>query len=81
MIDARHHGATMIVPCIPATDLFSEAERELTAFLSAVKVISGPYQVTDAARQWLQVLDDVNLPNEPSEECFRKVTLTEVASL
>jgi hypothetical protein len=68
-------------PCHPDAGLFRDAERELSAFLSAVTEVHGPQCVSTAASHWMRALDDVCLSNSASGECFRKVTLAAAVSL
>jgi hypothetical protein len=68
-------------PCSAGTDLFAEAEKELTAFVSAVIQVYGPQYATKAAEHWMQVLDDAHFPNVASKKCFRTVTVSAFASL
>lgn len=61
--------------------LFAAAERELAAFLSAINQVYGPQCVAMATERWMQALNEVRFPHSASKKCFRKVTVSAVASL
>jgi hypothetical protein len=65
-------------PCI---DLITEAEKELTAYLSAVKEVLGPESVNMAAERWLQALDEMCFSNLATKEPYRRVTYSAVSTL
>lgn len=68
-------------PCHPDSSLFAEAERELSAFLSAIETVRGRQCVTAAARQWISALEDLCPSAFASKECFRKVSMAAAVSL
>jgi hypothetical protein len=69
------------IPCPPNARLFMEAEKELSAFLSAVTEVHGEHCVMTAAKHWMQAFEDACPPAFPSRECFRKITLAAAVSL
>ena len=81
MMTLEQHFEPKTVSCSANTSLFTEAERELAAFLSAVTEVHGPQCVTKATEHWMRALEDIYLPSLGSKECFRRVTFAAVASL
>jgi hypothetical protein len=62
------------IPCSDAADLVTEAERELAAYLLAVKEVHGPNSVNMAAEHWMKALDEICLIKTTAKEPFRVVT-------
>ncbi|MGA2349665.1 MAG: hypothetical protein ABSF70_04455 [Terracidiphilus sp.] len=81
MISAEENVALKTISYIPGAGLFAEAERELSAFLSAVIAVHGPQCVMKAAKHWIEALDDVCPSASASRECFRKVSVAAAVSL
>jgi hypothetical protein len=81
MMNVSQYAAPKPTNCPPDARLFTEAERELSAFLSAVAVVRGQQCVTTAARHWMRALEDMCPSSFASRECFRKVTLAATVSL
>ena len=78
MMNVEERVAPRAVSCHPDAGMFREAEKELSAFLSAVALVRGQQCVTIAAKHWMQALEDACPSNFPSRECFRKITLAAV---
>jgi hypothetical protein len=51
------------------------AERELSAFLAAVETLFGPEQAKLSAEEWLDAIDQVLGPNQPTSRDWRAVTI------
>jgi hypothetical protein len=81
MMNVEEYVAPMTISYFSDAGLITEAEKELSAFLSAVNAIQGSQFVNRAARQWMGALEDASLPTFASKNCFRKVTLAAAASL
>ena len=81
MISVEQRVASQSVPSPACADLVTEAERELTAFLIAVKEVHGLRSVNIAIEHWMQALDQICLSSLASRESFRKVTFSAVSAL
>jgi len=81
MICAEQNYKPQSAPCSTYADLVTEAERELTAYLIAVKEIHGLHSVHIAAEHWMQALDEICLSNLNPKESFRRVTFFAVSTL
>lgn len=81
MLSVEQHDASQSVPSSSCADLVTEAERELTAFLIAVKEVHGLHRVNIALEHWMQALNQVSLSSLASKESFRKVTFSAVSAL
>jgi hypothetical protein len=81
MMTLEQDIAPKTIPCHPNAGLLAEAEKELSAFLSAVTAVHGQQHVMPAAKHWMQALEDVCPPTFASRECFRKVTRAAAVSL
>jgi 3-dehydroquinate dehydratase len=81
MICAEKDYEQQSAPCSTYADLVTEAEREMTAYLIAVKEIHGPHSVNIAAEHWIQALNEICLSNLKSKESFRRVTFSAVSTL
>ncbi len=81
MICAEQNHKAQSIPCSNFTDLVTEAERELTAYLIAVKEVHGPHSVNMAAEHWMQALDEICLSNLNPKESFRRVTFSAISTL
>ena len=68
-------------PSLSCVDLLTEAERELTSYLFAVKEVLGPESVNMAAERWMQALDDICISNLAAKEPYRRVTYSAVSTL
>jgi len=68
-------------PSSACAGLVREAERELAAFLLAVKEVHGPHRVNIAAEHWMQALNGICLSRLTSRESFRMVTLSATSTL
>ena len=68
-------------PSLSCVDLLTEAERELTSYLFAVKEVLGPESVNMAAERWMQALDDISFSNLAAKEPYRRVTYSAVSTL
>ena len=68
-------------PSFSCVDLVTEAERELTSYLFAVKEVLGPESVNMAAERWMQALDDISFSNLAAKEPYRRVTYSAVSTL
>ena len=62
-------------------DLITEAEKELTAYMFAVKEVLGPESVNMAAERWMQALDEMCFSNLTTKEPYRRVTYSAVSTL
>lgn len=69
------------VPSSTCVDMVTEAERELTAYLFAVKEVLGPESVNMAAERWMQALDEICFSNLAAKEPYRRVTYSAVYTL
>lgn len=81
MVCAEQNYKPQSAPCSTYADLVTEAERELTAYLTAVKEIHGLHSVNIAAEHWIQALDEICLSNLNPKESFRRVTFSAVSTL
>jgi hypothetical protein len=81
MMNVEQYLAPNPVPCQAITEAFTEAEKELSAFLSAVGTVSGQQCVTTAARHWMRALEEMCPASLATQECFRKVSLAAAVSL
>jgi hypothetical protein len=71
MICAEQIRESQSASCSTYADLVTEAERELTAYLIAVKEIHGLHSVNMAAEHWFQALDEICLSNLNPKEPFQ----------
>jgi len=81
MMSVEQDLAPQSAACRAKDGLIKEAERELSAFLTAVTEVHGPQCATTAAKHWMQAFEDICMPNLASKECFRRVTFAAVATL
>ena len=81
MMSAEKNYEPQSVPCSTYAELVTEAERELTAYLIAVKEVHGPHSVNIAAEHWMRALDEICLTNLNPKESFRRVTFFAVSTL
>ncbi len=81
MMKVEQYVALKTSPCQPDAGLFTEAEKEMSAFLFAVTAVNGQQCVTTAAEHWIQALEGVCPSTFVPKDCFRKVTLEAVVSL
>ena len=81
MMSVGLNMASKPIRCHPNAGVFAEAEKELSAFLTAVTAVHGEECVTTAAKHWMLALEQVCPPAFASKECFRKVTLSAAVSL
>jgi hypothetical protein len=81
MISVEQRVASQSVPSPACADLLTEAERELTAYLTAVKEVHGLHSVNNAIEHWMQALDQISMSGLASKESFRKVTFSAVSAL
>ena len=54
---------------------YAKAERELSAFFAAVKTSFGPEQAKLSAEDWLDAIEQVLGPNQPTSRDWRAVTI------
>jgi hypothetical protein len=80
MMSVEQYVAPKTFPCHPDARFLTEAEREMSAFLSAVTEVHGQQCVTTAADHWIRAFEEVCPPTFASRECFRKVTLAAIVS-
>jgi hypothetical protein len=80
MINVEEYATPQAMPC-HNHGLFTEAEKELSAFLTAVTELRGQHCVTAAASHWMRALDEVCPFTFATRESFRKVSLAAAISL
>ena len=68
------------IPCSDTPDMVTEAERELAAYLLAVKEVHGPQSVNIAAEHWMKALDGMCLSITTAKRPFRAVTYSALSS-
>lgn len=66
---------------LPCAELARAAEREFTAFFSAVREILGAEGASVAGEEWLEAFQTVQLPIASSGEMCREVTVVAAAGL
>ena len=81
MMNALQEVEEQLAPSVSCIDLVTEAERELTAYLFAVKEVLGPESVNMAAERWIQALDEICFSNLAAKEPYRRVTYSAVSTL
>ena len=81
ILEEEEYVAPRTIPQALNAGVFAEAEKELSAFLSAVTAVHGQQCVTTAAKHWMLALEEVCPPSFASGGCFRKVTFAAAASL
>jgi hypothetical protein len=67
-------------PTVPASDLpivdqLRMAERELSAFFTAVEILFGPKQAKLSTEDWLDATEQVFGRNQPTQRDWRAVTI------
>jgi NAD(P)-dependent dehydrogenase (short-subunit alcohol dehydrogenase family) len=68
--------------CVQLTDrFFILAERELSAFISAVEKVFGPEQARRSALDWIEELERINWPPGDSVPDWRQITVAASARL
>ena len=72
----RLHGnptkESLLAPC---ADLLHRAEREMAAFISAVDHLFGFEHSQRAAEYWIEHLEKMSLPRNPTPPLLRQVTI------
>ena len=68
------------ISCSDTTYMVTEAERELSAYLLAVKEVHGPQSVNMAAEHWMNALNEICLSKTTAKEPFRVVTYSALSS-
>jgi hypothetical protein len=70
-----------IANTLPMITIFDEAERELAAFLCAITDVVGRNGLTRASEFWIQVMENLDWPDENFEKFFRVVSIRAAAQL
>ena len=81
MINVEEYTAPNALPCPPNPGLFTEAEKELSAFLAAIAELRGQHCVTTAATHWMRAFEEICPSTFGSRECFRNVSIAAAISL